>query len=476
MKHESRGLLNYFFLFSGSVLLFGLLLLLFSNRKNFPSAFPLLLHATTMVFLPMILLSGIEFGLPGAYLTATIASIVTLFCGLRAGQPSVFVDGIVFFTGVILLHISIARNNTRTVQEELHTDWNQEQVNEAEKRIVKSRGIRTSLRKKISRFDGLCTIAESLGISLSYNTVLDQTIAAVTNTLKKGDLCRLFLLDEEMDKFVLSKEKNMNRSAKRIGLSPEDRFNRWLFRNRAPLIIKDLSADFRFEEDDVSRALGSLIAAPLVTDNKIIGAIRISSTRPNAFKVDDLRLLTAIGNIASVSIRNAKLYSDTEALSIRDGLTGLFVKRYFNDKLRRAFLKAKKAGLELIVIMVDIDNFKLINDTYGHNFGDYVLKHISELFKEKIGKEGTPSRYGGEEYTAFFIDHNKDEVIKRSEKFLYSVRSQTISVRRNIINITASIGISALKSNDFSFENLIHRADKALYEVKRSGKNRILFS
>ena len=423
----------------------------------------------------MILLSGIEFGLPGAYLTATTGSIVALFCGLRAAQPSIFFDGIVFFAAAIMQHVSAARNETLIVQEELKTGRNQEMINESEKRIAKSKGIRASLRKKINRFDRLRTIAESLGLSLSFNTVQEQTVTAVSNSLKKGDLCRLFLVDETMDKFILCKEKNLTRYGKRIGLSSDDRFNRWLFRNRAPLIVEDLSEDFRFEEDAISRELGSLIAAPLITDNKIIGAIRVSSIRPRAFEVDDLRLLTAICNIASVTIRNARLYSDTEALSIRDGLTGLFVKRYFNEKLRRAFQKAKKAESPLFVIMTDIDNFKSINDTYGHNFGDYVLKHISELFMKKMGTSGTPSRYGGEEYTAFFIEHRKEEVMKRTEKFLEAVRSHTISVRRNIIHITVSIGVSELKDDDFSSESIIHRADKALYKVKKSGKNRIEF-
>jgi len=163
-------------------------------------------------------------------------------------------------------------------------------------------------------------------------------------------------------------------------------------------------------------------------------------------------------------------YSDK---AYKDALTGAFNRRFLEEKAKELFLKYKIAKTQLGVIMLDIDDFKKINDTYGHDVGDMVLIKLAETIKSHIRKNDVFIRYGGEEFVLLLPDSNIDETYKTAEKIRKAVEESEVKVGSKILKFTISLGVSELRESDESLFESIKRADDNLYKAKKSGKNRV---
>ncbi len=159
---------------------------------------------------------------------------------------------------------------------------------------------------------------------------------------------------------------------------------------------------------------------------------------------------------------------------VKDDLTTLFNRRFINERLPIAIATNLAAGIQACLLMLDIDDFKLINDNYGHLAGDTVLKQFSELLKKDIrGTKDWVARYGGDEFIIFLNDTSEDEAMKVTERIRRDVEKFEFKVKDNVFKITCSIGVGCLKE-DMDMEAWIHAADKNLYAVKALGGNNVL--
>ena len=158
-----------------------------------------------------------------------------------------------------------------------------------------------------------------------------------------------------------------------------------------------------------------------------------------------------------------------------DDLTNIYNKSALISNGQEAFQKAKKLSLDLAVIVFDLDNFKHVNDNYGHLAGDFLLKQIAFLVKNQIIRsEDFFARFGGEEFCIVFFNKNMQEVLKIAERIRHIIASHEFKYQESIIpNITVSIGLALLDPAIESWEDLFEKADKAVYHSKRSGKNRV---
>lgn len=162
--------------------------------------------------------------------------------------------------------------------------------------------------------------------------------------------------------------------------------------------------------------------------------------------------------------------------SITDSLTSLYNRRYFNDTCISEFKRSKRYSMNFSMIIMDIDHFKKINDTYGHPVGDLVLKDISNIAKTFIRKEDTLCRIGGEEFAIILPHTNLQDAIELSERIRKNQENTLIKVNSDTnIKVTFSIGISTIDSLDNSYEDMFLRADKALYKAKEQGRNIVFF-
>ena len=194
--------------------------------------------------------------------------------------------------------------------------------------------------------------------------------------------------------------------------------------------------------------------------------------KTNTLGTHEIELLEVLGNQAATSIANAKLYGEIERLAVTDGLTGLFNHRHFQEKLTQEFNRLERFSEPISLLIIDIDHFKKINDTYGHPVGDAVLKKVSGIIRKTIRNIDIPARYGGEEFAVILLGTDTNGALKMAERLRKSIADARFSSEQNAFNVTVSIGISTHAREMRKKEDLVEQADKALYHAKRTGRNR----
>ena len=157
----------------------------------------------------------------------------------------------------------------------------------------------------------------------------------------------------------------------------------------------------------------------------------------------------------------------------KDGLTEIFNRRFLEEKAKELFLRYKLSNTQVGIIMLDIDDFKKINDTYGHDVGDMVLIKLVQTINQLIRKEDLFIRYGGEEFLIILPNSNIEDTYKIAEKIRKEIENITININNNTIKFTISLGVSEIHKDDISIYDAIKRADVNLYKAKKEGKNRV---
>lgn len=160
--------------------------------------------------------------------------------------------------------------------------------------------------------------------------------------------------------------------------------------------------------------------------------------------------------------------------TIRDPLTGLFNRRFLDESLGREIARARRDSRPLAVLMIDIDRFKQLNDTYGHPAGDVVLRRVGELVRSRARGGDLPCRYGGEEFLLVLPNMTPDTAVARAEEWRASIECQPIAYGNDVLSVTVSIGVAAFPGDGDTREALIKAADEALYAAKRDGRNRVV--
>ncbi len=219
-----------------------------------------------------------------------------------------------------------------------------------------------------------------------------------------------------------------------------------------------------------SGKLGYVLCAPLRTRGEILGAITVSYRKNREPDVGAKRLLTAFANQAAAAVQNIILYKKTQRLSMTDGLTGVHNYRYFQKQMDKELLRAQRYDLNFSIIIIDLDNFKKINDTYGHPEGDKVLKAVSKFIKKMVRKTDIVARYGGDEFSVILPATPKRGAVILGERIRKRViKNKALSSR---FKISLSVGVSSYPEDGVHGEEILKKADKALYRAKESGRNK----
>ncbi|MFQ3675262.1 MAG: GGDEF domain-containing protein, partial [Endomicrobiia bacterium] len=175
-----------------------------------------------------------------------------------------------------------------------------------------------------------------------------------------------------------------------------------------------------------------------------------------------------------IGFERAILFKEVEELSRIDGLTGLYLRRYFIQRLENEFLRIKRYNEEFTILMFDIDFFKKINDIYGHLAGDKVLKEIADILKTNVANLGLISRWGGEEFLIFLPYHNITKSYEIAEKIRIYIEKNKFLYDNKEINVTISCGISNFPSDSDVLDKLIEISDNRLYKAKNSGRKKLI--
>ncbi|OPX41967.1 phytochrome-like protein cph2 [Ruminiclostridium hungatei] len=220
-----------------------------------------------------------------------------------------------------------------------------------------------------------------------------------------------------------------------------------------------------------SREVGSFICLPLSSKSRKFGLTLIEHKNSNTFDEDNLRLLTTIGKQVSMAIENAELYANLQELATIDGLTGVYNRVYFHKKFEEEFNAARTLGYDLALVILDIDKFKKFNDTYGHLFGDVVLKSVAQTVKNNIKSTDTIARFGGEEFVIILPRMSARDAYEKVEELRIKIANNIIKDNVILASVTASFGISSFPDISANQMELIRDADNALYNAKENGRN-----
>ena len=244
-----------------------------------------------------------------------------------------------------------------------------------------------------------------------------------------------------------------------------------VFLERKPIITNLGSADPRFIVKEVLSNTKSLLCVPLIAKGEVIGVINITNKKHDKlFNQKDLEFITSLANQAAIAIDNAKLYE----LATKDGMTKLYIYRHFYTLLENEIRRCARYKRNMSLIMMDIDNFKKINDTYGHLTGDLILKRLAATLQETVRKIDIPARYGGEEFVVILPETDKKDACVIAERIRKNVAQIEVKINETqTLSPTISMGVAQFTTDGQEAKDLINAADTALYYSKHNGKNMV---
>jgi eukaryotic-like serine/threonine-protein kinase len=216
----------------------------------------------------------------------------------------------------------------------------------------------------------------------------------------------------------------------------------------------------------------SWLAVPIALGDTV-AAVVMGSATDGAYGPSQVEIASTLVSQVAVAYQNASMFTEIERLAVTDELSGLANRRSFFEQAIREFEEAKRLGRDLSAVMLDIDHFKPINDTLGHAVGDEVIRHVGKRLAELARGDDIVGRYGGEEF-ALIITAGRGPAMRLAERLRSAVEEEVIPAGDSTVKITVSVGVAVLTPQDNTLEDLLVRADAALYEAKQAGRNLVI--
>ena len=427
--------------------------------------------------------------LPKSFLLRVIVYLVLFFLlyvllplhlTIRLERAPLKFLSIFYLFNILILFYYLHKNSKKKYSFLLQAGDLQEKINVLSDQNSKELKNKIALQDKIGRYNSLKNIIEEVNRSLALDSIAEHLCGIAFSMIadSKG-VCILYLVNSQ-NRVSLSLFKTKKEDSKLIIKAKEgDIFDHWVLRHASPLLIEDIKVDFRFDleklKDQDLRPIFSLISAPLITENTFLGILRLDSPKTHSYSQDDIRFLVTICDLGAVALENGELFQQTQELAIHDGLTALFVKGYFLERLKEEYKRSARQGVSLSLLMLDIDHFKIYNDKFGHTAGDIVLKNLSSTLVEFLkGYNCLISRFGGEEFCVMLSRVDKKKAHAIAEELCKRVEEMAIILRRQETKITVSIGVAAFPDDAGDETELIIKADRAMYAAKQKGRNQAI--
>ena len=324
------------------------------------------------------------------------------------------------------------------------------------------------VERELARISRLYEITKQLGPVLKFNDLLDAVFDFLENNFK-FETAHLIIFKNGI--FTQGFSKSMSEVRGHVGSDNGSIDYKVLVEHIRQKGFKQ----FFIEREDAEEMFNSagiqsntFFAMPLAIE-KVSAVLAIEG----ATKLGYNRFNIVVPQIA-LELRKVELYEKVEELSIVDGLTGVYLRRYLMGRLEEEVDRARRLGMTFSVGMIDIDNFKKCNDTYGHLVGDAVLREVADSLKISVREVDMIARYGGEEFCVLLPETTKDFALTVAERLRKSVEAKTIKAFDEKINVTVSVGITTYPEGGEDVTSLIDSADTALYKAKRKGRNMVI--
>lgn len=327
----------------------------------------------------------------------------------------------------------------------------------------------------------LYSIGEKIISNLDINDMV-LSINAEINKLMKSDFFGIATYDAAKKEFVMRTVAEGKIDLKGpISFEKSSAFTIHCIKTKKTIVIDNFVKEYKRYvnsinlEDRGTKLPMSGIYIPLIINDEVIGVMVVQSLKEKAYDSNDVNSLKVIGNYAAIALKNAMEYKRVEQIAIYDSLTGFLTKREIireGNNIREEFSKTQKS---FCILMLDLDDFKYINDKYGHVIGDNVMKMVTQNISKLIRSSDYIGRYGGDEFLMICPNITKRNALNMAERIRKVIEDSKYFIDENTaVNTTISIGLYEFTKDDLSFIEAVNFADLTLYRAKNKSKNKIM--
>jgi diguanylate cyclase (GGDEF)-like protein/PAS domain S-box-containing protein len=321
--------------------------------------------------------------------------------------------------------------------------------------------------------------AITLNSTLKLDEILDRILANI-GSLVNYDTAMVSLIEGDTVRKTRYHNNPQNiENRLRIGDMQANLLNipilKTVIKTKQPHLIPDIQKDARWQPVAVPamQRIHSMVCVPIESHGSVVGVINVISAAPDFFTSVHAERIVAFAHQAAVAFENARLFERAEYLSLTDSLTELYNMRYFVNVARQEFERVQRNNRTLSVVMADIDHFKNVNDSHGHDMGDFALIEIAARIKNNVRTMDTIARYGGEEFIILMPETDLTAASQIAERIRRMIADNPIDNKGTAVSATLSLGVAEIEKNMGSLDELIKLADQALYKAKANGRNRV---
>jgi two-component system cell cycle response regulator len=340
-------------------------------------------------------------------------------------------------------------------------------------RLISSQALLTLATQQADELDALKILSLNLTANLDLPTVLDAVVKESMRLVNNTRIVHIFLYTNNKLEFGASLDSDGRKN--RIFSHPRKGGLTETVARKGQAIIVENMKNHSLYRDAPADWSGSIVGIPLKIGEKVVGVMNLSREKTGGFSTSELRLLNMLANQAAVAISNASLHQSISKKAYTDTITGLANRRALDEHLESELINARRTNSPFAVIMMDLDGFKSVNDTYGHEVGDQVLRAVFNVVSVGIRSSDFIARYGGDELTLILTKSNLQSAKLVAEKILENIAKFSYKAPNgNAIKLGISGGIAIYPTHGRSGSDLLRAADAALYDAKRHQRGTFL--
>jgi diguanylate cyclase (GGDEF)-like protein len=328
------------------------------------------------------------------------------------------------------------------------------------------------LKRTVDELAVLNEIGKALTSSLDIGEVMHVILAKVSELLKPRNWSLLLEDSASGDLYFKASVGAGSEMLANLRIKRGEGIAGWVAQHNEPLLVNDVHADPRFSsrfDKASSFHTKSILCVPLAFKGRTLGVIElVNGEGDGPFSPEDLRILGTVAEFSAIAIENAQNFHKVEELTVLDDHTGLFNSRHLKRQLEQEVTRATRFGHPVSLIFFDLDRFKLVNDTYGHQAGSRVLFEIGKLLLATLRSTDVPVRYGGDEFVILLPETSKDQAVEAAKRVGREIAAKLFSADRPYgpLRLTGSFGVASFPDDATEADELLRKADEAMYRVK----------
>lgn len=334
--------------------------------------------------------------------------------------------------------------------------------------LIANHALLALTKQQADELDALKKLSLSLTSSLDLQSVLDAVVSEAMSLVAYPRAAHIFLYHDDRLEFGAALDESGNRDHSYSEPRPNG-LTYTVARGGETTIVEDMHAHPLYA-DAPSHWAGSIIGIPLKMGQKVVGVMNLSRTQCGNFSPSEIRLLTLLADQAAIAISNASLHQMVRRQANSDTLTGLPNRRALDERLEKEVQAARRSANSFAVIMMDLDGFKVINDTFGHDTGDKVLREVSVYLARGVRSTDFLARYGGDELTLILSQIDLPAATVVAEKMLEALSKFRFEVADGELRLGMSGGIAIYPAHARTAADLLRAADEALYRAKKHSR------